>query len=122
LRSGIRAGSFSHHSHAFAFSQAARNFAIASSRVAAVPFVTPGVAGTIDVIDHPHRSSGGPFAVFERIHPLDFRPSLPTQICLVSLNDGVNSITQVRQTWSEMSPNVLAGHEVEIEFDRSDDD
>jgi hypothetical protein len=41
---------------AFAPSHAARNFAIASSRVAAVPFVTPVTAGTIAVIDQ----SGGP--------------------------------------------------------------
>jgi hypothetical protein len=43
----------------FAFSHAARNFAIASSRVAAVPFVTPFLAGQMDVIDHAHRSSDG---------------------------------------------------------------
>jgi hypothetical protein len=41
-----------------AFIHASRNFAIASSRVAALPFVTPGVAGTIDVIDQRHRNSG----------------------------------------------------------------
>jgi hypothetical protein len=61
--------------------------------------------------------------VFERSPvPLDFGPTLATQICLVSLNDGVNSIMQVRQKRSEMSPTILARHEVEIEFDRSDDD
>jgi hypothetical protein len=30
--------------------------ASASASVAAVPFVTPGVAGTMTMIDHPHRS------------------------------------------------------------------
>jgi hypothetical protein len=43
----------------FAFSHAARNFAIASSRVAAVPLVTPGAAGQIEVIDQNQRNSGG---------------------------------------------------------------
>jgi hypothetical protein len=43
--------------------QAARNFAIASSRVAAVPLVTPGVAGTI-MIDQNQRMSGGVPALF----------------------------------------------------------
>jgi hypothetical protein len=41
-----------------ALSHAARNLAIASSRVAAVPCVA-GDAGTFAVIDQPHRSSGG---------------------------------------------------------------
>jgi hypothetical protein len=41
-----------------AFSHAARNLAIASTRVAAAPFVTPGVPGTMVMIDHP-RNSGG---------------------------------------------------------------
>jgi hypothetical protein len=36
--------------------------AIASSRVAAVPFVTPGVAGTIAATDQNHRSSGAVLA------------------------------------------------------------
>jgi hypothetical protein len=44
---------------AFAFSHAARNFAIASTRVAAVPFVTPRVAGTVALTDQTHRKSGG---------------------------------------------------------------
>jgi hypothetical protein len=35
------------HSRARAFVQLSRNFAIASSSVAAMPFVTPGVAGTM---------------------------------------------------------------------------
>jgi hypothetical protein len=42
--------------------QAVRNFAIASSRVAACPFVTLGIAGTIAVIDQNQRSSGGELA------------------------------------------------------------
>jgi hypothetical protein len=37
----------------------AGNLAFASSRVAAVPLVTPGVASQIDVIDHTHRNFGG---------------------------------------------------------------
>ena len=41
-----------------AFSHATRNLAIASSRVAAVPFVTPGVAGQIEVTDQNQRNSG----------------------------------------------------------------
>jgi hypothetical protein len=40
-------------------SHAARNLAIASSRVAAVPFVTPRVAGHIEVMDQVHSRSGG---------------------------------------------------------------
>jgi hypothetical protein len=39
-----------------------RNLAIASSRVAAVPFVTPFVAGTMAVTDQNHRMSGGVLA------------------------------------------------------------
>jgi hypothetical protein len=40
-----------------AFSHAARNFAIACSRVEALPFVTPGVAG-VTIRYQPQRSSG----------------------------------------------------------------
>jgi hypothetical protein len=47
--------------HVDAFSHAARNFAIASSRVAAVPFVTPGVAGVMKT-DQNQRMSGGVLA------------------------------------------------------------
>jgi hypothetical protein len=42
-----------------AFSLTARDLGFASSSVAAVPFVTPRVAGQMDVMDHAHRSSGG---------------------------------------------------------------
>jgi hypothetical protein len=42
------------------FPTTARNLAIASTRVAAAPFVTPGVPGTMVMIDHRHRNSGGP--------------------------------------------------------------
>jgi hypothetical protein len=44
---------------ALACCQAARNLALASSSVAAWPFVMLGTAGTISVIDQNHRNSGG---------------------------------------------------------------
>jgi hypothetical protein len=44
---------------AMSLPHAARNVAIASSRVAAVPLVTPGVAGQIEVTDQNDRNSGG---------------------------------------------------------------
>jgi hypothetical protein len=53
---------------------------------------------------------------------LDFRPLLSTQICFVRLIDALDSITQVRQKWSEMLLDVLTRHEVEIGRDCSDDD
>ena len=39
-----------------------KNFAFVSSGVAAVPFVTPIVAGTMAVMDHNQRSSGPPMS------------------------------------------------------------
>jgi hypothetical protein len=42
-----------------AFSHAARDLAFASSSVAPVPFVTPRVAGQMEVIDQVHSMSGG---------------------------------------------------------------
>jgi hypothetical protein len=47
---------------------------IASSRVAAVPFVTPFGAGQIEVIDQAHRNSGGS----KREPSSRMRPTLPS--------------------------------------------
>jgi hypothetical protein len=47
------------HSRAPAFAQVSRNLALASSSVAAWPFVTLGTAGTMAVTDQNQRNSGG---------------------------------------------------------------
>jgi len=51
---------------------------MASSSVGAVPFVTPGVAGTMAVIDQRHRSSGGRSA---SLLPGGARPTPTTARC-----------------------------------------
>jgi hypothetical protein len=58
-RAGSALHSFGDPAISFDLSHASRNLAFASSSVAAVPFVTPGVAGTIAATDQTHRMSGG---------------------------------------------------------------
>jgi hypothetical protein len=59
------------------FSHAAQTFAFASTRVAAVPFVTFGIAGTMEGTDKNQRSSGGrwDFAILST--PAERGPVLP---------------------------------------------
>jgi hypothetical protein len=54
-----RCGSLVYGLARLAFSHAALNLCIASSRVAAVPFVAPDLAGQIEVIDQVHSKSRG---------------------------------------------------------------